>query len=68
VLALSQGAPPEDPVAAWERPPQALRFFQSNLEREATFSGDLVATLRDALIREAAEWLGLSPDDAQLSR
>ena len=68
VVALSQGAPPEDPVAAWERPPSALRFFQKNLEREASIEGDLVATLRDALLREAAEWLGLSPDDAQLDR
>jgi tetratricopeptide (TPR) repeat protein len=68
VLALCQGAPPDDPSTAWDRPPSALRFFQKNLEREATFSGDLVATLRDALLREAAEWLGLSRDDAQLNR
>ncbi|MCK6525240.1 tetratricopeptide repeat protein [Myxococcota bacterium] len=68
VLALASGAPPDDAAAAWESPPKALRFFQANLEREATFSEDLVATIRGALVREAAEWLGLSPDDAQLER
>lgn len=68
LVALAQGAPPDDEGAAWERPPKALRFFQANLEREVACSGDLVATLRGALIREAAEWMGLSPEDPQLNR
>ncbi len=61
IAALHTGEPPED-RDPWGHRPHSIRLFARNLARAPT-PEELVEQLRQALLDEAAHWLGMEPEE-----
>lgn len=66
--ALYEGPAPEPELDPWEVRPRSVRLYRGNLQRTATFEGDLTLRIAQALRHEALDWLALPPDALPLAR